>query len=225
MGGERLGCSGAQVVVTPHLLATVRTLRSLSRLAASATAHCLPLREKCRSALRASPVFPSARRAVRLLPAARTLRSLSRLTCSRRPASLRLGLVLWPSAMSLALAAVHPGCSRRFGRSDSRSTAKKALDPGGDEYSYNGRGRRKTTPPSVHIIVTLRRLRNGQLLNPTRKMPLADCQPVFSSTLYKFRKTNQRFVSSLMRVSLLSCSARLHASAYFRMPSLAMIAR
>ena len=41
---------------------------------------------------------------------------LSRLAGSRRPASLRLGLVLWPMATSLALASVHPGCSPRLGR-------------------------------------------------------------------------------------------------------------
>ena len=111
--------------------------RAGSRLAPSATAHCSPLRRKCRG-LR-PPVFRSAWFTVRLLPGARTLRSgprndrtgggvrdmelastLSRLACSRRPASLRLRADrgrAGPAPELCPFAPVHPGCSRRLGRS------------------------------------------------------------------------------------------------------------
>ena len=82
--------------------------------------------------LLATPGFPPSRAGLRaalrpcarprsgpsgLLPTARRF-SLSRLACSRRPASLRLGLVCGPPCGPvLALAPVHPGCSRRLAAS------------------------------------------------------------------------------------------------------------
>ena len=90
-----MGCAclseqgGGQGLRPFFVLLTTAPRFVLSRLAPSATAHCSPLRRKCRQLC--WPVFRSARSAVRLLSGARTLRR-SRCACSRRPASLRLGL-------------------------------------------------------------------------------------------------------------------------------------
>ena len=87
----------------------------LSRFAPFATAHCSPLRRKCRRLCR--PVFRSAGLAVYLLPGAQRF-PLSRFACSQRAASLCLGLVFGPlCGPPLALAPVHPPCSRRLSAS------------------------------------------------------------------------------------------------------------
>ncbi len=99
---SRLPCSAAQRF-------------PLSRFAPFATAHCSPLRRKCRRLCR--PVFRSVGLAVRLLPGAQRF-PLSRFACSQRAASLCLGLVFGPlCGPPLALAPVHPPCSRRLSAS------------------------------------------------------------------------------------------------------------
>ena len=88
---------------------------SLSCSNVSATAHCSPLRKSLLGSA-ALCCSLSARLTVRLLPPFPHF-WLSRLACSRRAASLRLGLVCGPPCgPSLALASVHPHCSPRLGR-------------------------------------------------------------------------------------------------------------
>ena len=89
---------------------------ALSRLSSSATGNCSILRRKYRSAHWASPVFRSAYFAVALLPDAQTLNTITpRLFATRGFPPTRAGVGgRWPP--SLALAPVHPRCSRRLGR-------------------------------------------------------------------------------------------------------------
>ena len=118
---SRLPCSAAQRF-------------PLSRFAPFATAHCSPLRRKCRRLCR--PVFRSVGLAVYLLLGAQRF-PLSRFACSQRAASLCLGLVFGPlCGPPLALAPVHPPCSRRLSASPYRK-----FRPGRGERGWTWRRR------------------------------------------------------------------------------------
>ena len=77
------------------------------------------------------------------------LSSLSRFACSRRTASLRLGLVSGPYDPDLALASVHPRCSRRLSASN-YFRLKKALRPRYTAESPSSPQRAGPSGPPLH---------------------------------------------------------------------------
>ena len=119
--------------------------------------------------------FAEGRRVPVLAPAGEVLSltpELSCCACSRRPASLRLGLVCGPlCGPALVLAAVHPGCSRRL-----RASLKVPKERVQGECPLD-------TPRSVWMRPSLSGVRNRTVCR-FHQRPMALCGYAFGGTLH-----------------------------------------